>query len=422
VVVLGCLGATDGAQPTEDVASLIAAWRESGLRVRVEPWEGLATVEFGVGNVEAEAELGAEKDWQRPQLDAGGGEPAGWHGSVLGAAAPGPIPFSPPRCAMNAAVPLMAWSYNTTPRAYRRFLALLRGLRALGIAPRGDLAALPWISHKAYLLDLIVDDVPTVPTELVLAGSGASALRAAVARAVQPLLTPISAPTPALTEAGAGTRAGAAVVIKPAVAGGGEGVERLCLDPEGAGIDAEAGLSAAEKEASPVWRLALEALADRPLVVQPFLWRVRTCGELCCVFVNGELLHCVRKDPAGWHVGGHVGGGIDAQPVTRMDPPPAGVEATAQRALEALAGRCGLASPADIYLCRVDLLPGEPKPAHMGETLPEAPASEPQWLVSEIEVGWPHLFLRAGAPRAARVAAQGLLRHLCLPSTGPSKH
>ena len=51
-------------------------------------------------------------------------------------------------------------------------------------------------------------------------------------------------------------------------------------------------------------------------------------------------------------------------------------------------GRC-------LYLCRVDLLPDEAS----------------GWLISEVEVGWPELFLRA-QPAAAAAVADALLRHL----------
>ena len=49
---------------------------------------------------------------------------------------------------------------------------------------------------------------------------------------------------------------------------------------------------------APQWLLAL--MRTRDYLVQPFLAEVARRGELCLVYVNGELLHAVHKDPAGW--------------------------------------------------------------------------------------------------------------------------
>ena len=130
-------------------------------------------------------------------------------------------------------------------------------------------------------------------------------------------------------------------------------------------------------------------------------------GELSFVFINGTLLHAIRKEPKGWSAN-------SAQPVTRLDEPPAEAESIARRALEAARklsvvyevdgeGRLTRAytwcADESIYLARVDLLPG----------------NDGHWLVSELELGWPHLFLRAaegGTVAAAKAVAEALLHRL----------
>ena len=104
----------------------------------------------------------------------------------------------------------------------------------------------------------------------------------------------------------------------------------------------------------------------------------------------------------------------------RLTPPPAALVAIARRALRVAAARCG----GELYLARVNLLPTNttptPTPAptpnpnpnpnpNQVDLLPSTAAGG--WLVSELELGWPELFLRAN-PKAARRVAAALLHHL----------
>ena len=108
------------------------------------------------------------------------------------------------------------------------------------------------------------------------------------------------------------------------------------------------------------------------------------------------------------------------QCVRRLTPPPAALVAIARRALRVAAARCG----GELYLARVNLLPTNttptptpaptPKPnpnpnPNQVDLLPSTAAGG--WLVSELELGWPELFLRAN-PAAARRVAAALLHHL----------
>ena len=203
---------------------------------------------------------------------------------------------------------------------HEKFCAFLQTLDAAG----PDLAAARWGSHKRYLLELRDAGVPIVPTVLLERGSGAAEIEAArsgLHRWYRP----------------------AHYVAKPALGSRGDGVERLAA----AGDEGE-------------WRKLERLLAERDMLLQPFLSSVTLDGELCLVFVDGELLHAVHKDPSGWGAraddnaadaeeaddGGeapaararHVS---DAQLVRRVDPLPPAALALAQRALRVAERRAG---------------------------------------------------------------------------------
>ena len=117
-----------------------------------------------------------------------------------------------------------------------------------------------WCSHKRYLLELRDAGVPIVPTVLLERGSGAAEVESA-----KSMLHRRCRPSH--------------YVAKPALGSRGDGVERL----EASG-DAAA------------WRQFERLLAERDMLLQPFLSSVMTGGELCLVFVDGELLHAVHKE------------------------------------------------------------------------------------------------------------------------------
>lgn len=358
VVIFGGVATEDEKEPTQDISALVRVWQSIGLAVDIVDWKEVA------------AFLECENTCRDLPSDAkatlGGSPLAAYHAQVV------------------AYLPLMVWSYHETPSAFARFNWMLQQLSARRAAPSGDLRALRRISlHKGYLLDLERAGVPIVPTTILPSGSGEEALRAfyqSVGRVF----------------AGGQGCAGSArmldsesvsaqqpidervlIVAKPAIGGGGDDVERL-----------HDGETAAEQ-----W--LLRTVASRDMLLQPFLPLVSQHGELAFVFVNGELLHALRKEPVGWHA--------TTQPVTKLQPPPPAAEATARHALETACALSGLGSPAALYLARVDLLPH----------LTDGSMTEPIWLVSEVEVGWPHLFLDADTTgRAATIAGHGLTAHI----------
>ena len=267
-------------------------------------------------------------------------------------------------CESCVVLPLLAWSYTDSPHNFTR---LLQTIAESGGQPHADLCGTQWVVHKHYLLQLEADGVPTVPTVVLSAddATSASSLCEALRR---------------MRAAGGSERAG--FVIKPAIGGGGDGVERIDDDEE------------AEERVRSLLRKR-----GGDMLVQPFLGRVRDAGELAFVFINGTLLHAVRKEPCGWDA-------TSSQPVTRIDAP-ASVQRIAQHALNAARARCGARPSTELYLARVDLLPA-------GSASGDAKASEDErWLVSEVELGWPHLFLRADpSGEATTIVAKGLLRHI----------
>jgi hypothetical protein len=361
---------SDGEEPNEDMETLFASWKQAyGLRIEFLDWKHL------------------------------------------------PAESPPPALAF---LPLLVWDYVRAPVEYAR---MLQTLATSGAQPAGDLRACAWIMHKKYLLALSKSGVDVVPTELLEAGvHSARSLRAACRR-LRAIAHHISDGCDGSTVPSGATCSGSSglggeaprrgdFVWKPAVGGGGDGVERWDEDDES------------------TLSMILRAVEERDHVLQPFLHEVSLRGELAFVFINGELLHAVRKEPRGWSA--HV-----SQPITRLEPPPADAEATARYALQVACTHCGM-QPTDVYLARVDLLPVSCRTST--EHAPfRAHAHSPQvssqcvvgprsnrttrWLVSELELGWPHLFLR-GDPTggAAAKAASGLLHHTrsTLPRTLPA--
>ena len=94
---------------------------------------------------------------------------------------------------------------------------------------------------------------------------------------------------------------GPSLVLKPALGSRGDGVELLCLHGADDSPDSPPGRD--ETPCRPATRpvppscarTVSRAVARGDCLLQPFLSGVRRRGELAIVFVNGELLHVVRK-------------------------------------------------------------------------------------------------------------------------------
>ena len=113
-----------------------------------------------------------------------------------------------------------------------------------------------WNSHKSYLLDMAYAGVPVVPTTLVAKGASV------------------------VDQSSALEEYTGQVVIKPAVSGGSRATVRVKAGDEDRG------------------EAHLRSLAAREdVLVQPYLASVEGHGERAIVWVDGEPMHAVRKQP-----------------------------------------------------------------------------------------------------------------------------
>lgn len=183
---------------------------------------------------------------------------------------------------------------------------------------------------KRYLLDLAARGVPIVPTA-VMQRSGPTDIAALAA-----------------------SRGWNEIVIKPVVGAGSFETHRA---------------TACSADAAAISR---RLVADRDLIVQPYLESVDGYGERALVWIDGEFTHAVRKSPRFAADAEHVS---EALPIT-----------TAERAVATAA----LAPMRDRLLyARVDLALG--------------PAGQP--LVMELELVEPSLFLLQSPPALERFVA-----------------
>lgn len=205
---------------------------------------------------------------------------------------------------------------------------------------------LRWNTHKSYLLELEERGAPVVPTAWLGHGDRIS-----------------------LTELAA-SRGWRDVVMKPAIAAGSDGLERVSLDADGSVPTAAQGHLD-----------ALLAVGD--VLVQPFLPSVERRGELSVIVVDGEVTHAVRKVPVAGEirVQEEFGGRYAVE-----DPDP-DIAALARWVVEATA--------TSLLVSRVDLLEDE--------------SGMPQ--LAELEATEPDLYLTT-APDAAEVLADAVLRRV----------
>jgi glutathione synthase/RimK-type ligase-like ATP-grasp enzyme len=152
------------------------------------------------------------------------------------------------------------WDYHRRLNAFLDWADYVGSVTTLSNSP----ATVRWNSHKRYLIELAERGVPTVPTQLVLAGEH--------------------------TTIGAGAR-----IIKPAVS---VGAERTIRDATQADLDA--------------------LVATDDVLVQPYLSEVETAGELSIVCMDGHPTHVVRKVPAegDFRVQEHLGASSESIPLT----------------------------------------------------------------------------------------------------------
>ena len=213
------------------------------------------------------------------------------------------------------------WNYY---RDRPRFLEWAAGIEAL-VNP---LPVIRWNTHKRYLLDLAAAGIATVPTVLIERGSAAS-----------------------LPDLGSGD-----LVIKPAVSAASFETHRLSAGGDDAAFR--------------------RLVAERDVLVQPFIESVSTRGERSIIAIGGVITHSVRKAPRF---------GDDAESITGPHPIDPGDRALAEAALAYLADRFG----GPLLYARIDCV----------RDAAGAPA------LAELELTEPSLFFDHGPEALARFVA-----------------
>jgi glutathione synthase/RimK-type ligase-like ATP-grasp enzyme len=223
------------------------------------------------------------------------------------------------------------WDYFERPVEFR---AWLDARIASGVLMCNSSDILDWNYDKRYLRDLEAAGVPLVPTICIERGERADVAERARARGWNE------------------------IVVKPTVSGGAYRTHRFCVG--------DAAAYAGEIE---------QILADRGLLVQPFLPEIVRDGELSLLFFDGAYSHAVRKRPkdGDYRVQSQYGGTSE-----NVEVEPSLVEQ---------ARACALASPSLPVYARVD---GVNK--------------DGQFLLMELEVFEPLMFLARHPEAPARFA------------------
>jgi glutathione synthase/RimK-type ligase-like ATP-grasp enzyme len=230
------------------------------------------------------------------------------------------------------------WDYFECAADFRAWLDA-RIASGVLLCNAGDI--LDWNYDKRYLQDLDAAGVALVPTLCI--GRGEQADVAALASA----------------------RGWNEIVVKPTIAGGAYRTYRFLIE--------DAAAYAKEIDAT---------LADRGVLVQPFLSEVLSDGELSLLFFDGVYSHAVRKRPrpGDYRVQFQFGGTTES---VEIEP-----------ALVAQARACVLAAPSLPVYARVDGV-----------------VRDGQFLLMELEVFEPLMFLAShpDAPRRFARAVEGRL-------------
>lgn len=236
----------------------------------------------------------------------------------------------------DAAIVRTTWDYTSDPEGFARTLAAIAERMPL----LNPLDTIRWNLDKRYLAELAAAGAD-VPATLVVPRDDA--------RTLEDVLEALAADE---------------VVVKPVVGAGGRATWR------------------GRREDAASWRTAV---AERDLLVQPFIPEVITDGEVSLLYFGGQYSHAVRKRPTGgeFRVQDDHGGVVEA-----YDPPPA-IRAAAERTLATVTHPGSYARVDGIVL-------------------------DDRFVLMEIELVEPELFLRfdAASPDRYAAACAGALRAL----------
>jgi len=233
--------------------------------------------------------------------------------------------------ALDALVIRTPWDYFERAAEFRTWLDA-RIASGVLMCNAGDI--LDWNYDKGYLLDLEAAGVPLVPTICIPRGER---------------------PDVAML---ASQRGWHEIVVKPTISGGAYRTHRFLVDD------------------AAVYQQEIDAtLADRGVLVQPFLPEILDDGELSLLFFDGVFSHAVRKrpQPGDYRVQFQFGGTTE----------PVEVESD----LVEQARACALAAPSLPVYARVDGV-----------------VKDGQFLLMELEVFEPLMFLAQHPEAPARFA------------------
>ncbi|MDX1503983.1 MAG: hypothetical protein R3325_16615 [Thermoanaerobaculia bacterium] len=231
------------------------------------------------------------------------------------------------------------WDYESRRDEYVAWARRVAGQIPLFNSPE----VVEWNTEKGYLRDLERRGVPIIPT--LWLPRGASVDPAALLR----------------------ERGWWSGFLKPLVGHSAQATLPFTADAEG--------LAAARAHLA-------RHLPERAMMLQPYLDRVESEGEISAIFVDGELTHAVRKVPVPGDYRVQDDYGATDHPVTL-----APAEAELARSIVA-------AAEADLLYARVDLLRDEAGELHL----------------TELELVEPSLFFRHSAAAAERLAEALLTR------------
>jgi len=209
--------------------------------------------------------------------------------------------------------------------------AFVAWARAMPVPLHNPAPIIEWNTHKSYLRDLEARGIPIIPTEWLARGT--------------------TADIATLCERRGWRRA----FLKPCV--GATSRETLRFD---------AGDPAAQRHAD-------RLLEQEDLMLQPYLSRVESDGELSAIFIDGELTHAVRKVPVAGDYRVQDDFGAKDYAITFPD------EALARRVVDAVSG--------GLLYARADFL-----------------MADEGLLLTELELVEPSFFFRHGRQAADRLA------------------
>ena len=185
------------------------------------------------------------------------------------------------------------WDYSKSEAKAAAFQSWLSRLSKLGVAVYNDSRILSWNVHKGYLSAMAAKGVPTIPSQLIPAGSsvGDCDLEAITSK-----------------HAWAGR-----LLMKPCVSGGSRGCMRVdrqsvALQQGSAFLHAmvttgnpppstDAAASSGDSDSGDNAAVSSSSSGGCDMLLQPYISSVESAGELSVVVIDGAISHALVKTP-----------------------------------------------------------------------------------------------------------------------------